>query len=103
MPTLTMLRIGLPVWPFHSPERTWSANAAIWSSTSCTSATTSTPSTTSEDSFGIRSATCSTDRSSETLMCSPANICVDVLARVPTPRPAASSSRMVSSVIRFFE
>ena len=21
MPILTMLRIGLPVWPFHSPER----------------------------------------------------------------------------------
>ena len=48
MPMLTMLRIGLPVWPFHSPERTRSAKSAIRSSTSCTSATTSTPSTTSE-------------------------------------------------------
>ena len=48
MPMLTTLRIGLPVWPVHSPERTASANAAIRSSTSCTSATTSTPSTTSE-------------------------------------------------------
>ena len=48
MPMLTTLRIGLPVCPFHSPERTRSANAAIRSSTSCTSATTSTPSTTSE-------------------------------------------------------
>ena len=54
MPMLTMLRIGLPVWPFHSPERTRSAKAAIRSSTSWTSATTSTPSTTSEAPFGMR-------------------------------------------------
>ena len=27
MPMLITLRIGLPVWPFHSPERTRSANA----------------------------------------------------------------------------
>ena len=74
MPTLTMFRIGLPVWPFHSPERTRSAKRAIRSSTSCTSATTSTPSTTSDAPFGMRSATWSTDRSSETLMCSPRNI-----------------------------
>ncbi len=44
------------------------------SSTSCTCLTTSSPSTISERSFGIRSATCSTARSSLTLMCSPANI-----------------------------
>ena len=28
MPMLTTLRIGLPVWPFHSPERTRSAEGA---------------------------------------------------------------------------
>ena len=46
MPMLTTLRIGLPVWPRHSPERTRSQKAAIRSSVSCTSLTTSTPSTT---------------------------------------------------------
>ena len=45
MPMLTTFVIVLPVWPFHSPERMRSANAAIRSSTSCTSATTSRPST----------------------------------------------------------
>ena len=29
MPMLTTLRIGLPVWPFHAPERTRSANARM--------------------------------------------------------------------------
>ena len=48
MPMLTTFLIGRPVAPFHSPDRTESANAPIRSSTSCTSATTSTPSTTSE-------------------------------------------------------
>ena len=37
MPMLTTLRIGLPVWPLHSPERTRSQKAPIRSSTSCTS------------------------------------------------------------------
>ena len=36
MPTFTTLRIGLPVWPFHSPERIRSAKAVMRSSTSCT-------------------------------------------------------------------
>ena len=72
------------------------------SSVSCTSLTTSTPSTTSERLRGIRSATWSTARSSETLMCSPANI---ASRRSSTPRSRASSpsSSSVSSVIRFFE
>ena len=43
MPMLTTLRIGLPVWPVHSPERTRSAKALIRSSVSCTCLTTSTP------------------------------------------------------------
>ena len=37
MPMLTTFRIGLPVCPFHSPERTRSENAAMRSRTSCTS------------------------------------------------------------------
>ena len=68
MPMLTTFRIGLPVWPFQSPERTRSAKAAMRSRTSWTSATTSTPSTTSAVPFGMRSATCRTERSSDTLM-----------------------------------
>ncbi len=102
MPTLTTLRIGLPVWPVHSPERTRSAKALIRSSVSCTSLTTSTPSTISERPRGIRSATCSTARSSETLMCSPANI---ASRRSSTPHSRASwpSSSSVSSLIRFLE
>ena len=47
MPTLTTFAIGLPVWPFHSPDLTRLAKSAIRPSTSCTCCTTSTPSTTS--------------------------------------------------------
>ena len=102
MPMLITLRIGLPVCPFQSPERTRSENADIRSSTSWTCLTTSSPSTISERSFGIRSATCSTARSSETLMCSPRNI---ASRRSATPHSSASSlsSFSVSSVIRFLE
>ena len=45
MPMLTMLRMRLPVWPFHAPERTRSANSAMRPSTACTSGTTLRPST----------------------------------------------------------
>ena len=102
MPTLTTLRIGLPVWPFHSPERTRRANAAIRSRTSCTSATTSTPSTTSELPFGMRSATCSTERFSETLILSPRNIMSRRCSRSHS-LARSTSRRIVSSVTRFFE
>jgi hypothetical protein len=102
MPMLITLRIGLPVWPFHSPERTRSEKADIRSSTSWTCLTTSSPSTISERSFGIRSATWRTARSSETLMCSPRNI---ASRRLATPDSSAScvSSCIVPSVMRFFE
>ncbi|MFN8199208.1 MAG: hypothetical protein U0R72_12895 [Nakamurella multipartita] len=36
IPMLTIARIGLPVCPVHWPDRIWSANAPIRSSTSCT-------------------------------------------------------------------
>ncbi len=64
---------------------------AIRSSTSWTSLTTSTPSTISERSRGIRSATCSTARSSVTLMCSPREHRV-ARARAARPRRRARSS-----------
>ncbi len=102
MPTLITLRIRLPVWPFHCPDRTCPANRAIRSSTSCTCRTTSVPSTTSDASRGIRRATCSTARSSETLMCSPRNI-ASRRSGTPDSDASSTSSRIVSSVTRFLE
>ena len=102
MPTLTTHPIGLPVWPFHSPDLTRLAKSAIRPSTSCTCWTTSTPSTISDAVRGMRSATCSTARSSETLMCSPRNM-ASRRSATPDSSASATSSRMVSSVIRFLE
>ena len=102
MPMLTTLRIGLPVWPFHSPERTRSAKAPMRSSTSWTSSTTLTPSTISELPLGMRSATWSTLRFSETLMRSPLNI-ASVRSARPDCSASSTSSFRVSSVTRFLE
>lgn len=74
MPITTTDVSGLPVAPFHSPERTFSEKALILSKTSQTSGTTSLPSATSLAPRGARVATWSTARSSVELMCSPANI-----------------------------
>ena len=75
MPMLTTLRIGLPVWPRHSPARTVSANSAIRSSTSCTAGhDVDAVDLGCARRVGARSATCSTARSSVTLIFSPANI-----------------------------
>ena len=85
MPTLTTLRIGLPVWPrplagadplgegAHAVERLVHLLDDVDAVDD------------SERSRGIRSATCRTARSSETLMCSPANI---ASRRSSTPRSA---------------
>ena len=103
MPTLTTFLIALPVYPFHSPERTRCAKSAIRSSTSCTCATTSTPSTTSE--LSLR-------HPQRDVQHRPVLGHVDPLAgehRVPAllRRPDSSASwisrRRVSSVTRFFE
>ena len=102
MPMFTTFLMGLPVWPFQSPDRTRSQNALMRSSTSWTSLTTSTPSTMSELPFGIRSATCNTERFSDTLMRSPVNI-FSVCSRRPDSSASCTSSRSVSSVTRFFE
>ena len=49
MPMLMTLRMGLPVWPFHSPLRTRLEKLAILSSTAWTWGTTFSPSTTMDD------------------------------------------------------
>ncbi len=102
MPMLTTFLIALPVWPFHSPDRTRSQNALMRSSTSCTSFTTSTPSTISELPFGMRRATCSTERFSDTLIRSPVNI-FSVCSASPDSSASWMSRLIVSSVTRFFE
>ena len=102
MPMFTMLRIGLPVWPVHSPERIRSAKARIRPSTSCTSGTTFAPSVSITAPAGARSATCSTARSSVMLMCSPPNISARSSAS-PDSRARSTSRPMVSAVTRCLE
>ena len=103
MPMLTTLRMRLPVWPFQSPLRTRLAKAAILSSTACTSGTTFWPSTTMD---------CVLRRAQRDVQhravlgdvdLVAAEHRVDVLAQARLARRAASSSRSVSSVTRFFE
>ncbi|CAM5734640.1 hypothetical protein SBADM41S_12004 [Streptomyces badius] len=102
MPMLTMFFTGLPVWPVHCPERTFSAKPAILSRTACTAGTTFSPSTSMTASRGARSAVCRTARSSVVLIFSPRNIASRSSA---TPVAAASSRsrRSVSSVTRCLE
>ncbi len=102
MPMLTTFRICLPVWPFHSPERTFCENAPIRSSTWCTPGTTSTPSTVTDAERGWRSAVCSTARPSDTLILSPRNI-ASMCSRSPDSAASCRSRVTVSSVIRFLE
>ena len=89
MPMLTMLRMRLPVWPLQRPERTAIGERAHAAEHHCTSRTTLTPSTMSDSSAGMRSATCSTGRFSETLMTLAAKHGVDALAQRRSRRPAA--------------
>lgn len=102
MPMLTTSVICLPVWPFHSPLRNRSVNSPIAVSTSCTSATTFWPSTVSCASAGNRSAVCSTARSSEVLMCLPANMS-SRRSSSPTSRARLISSSSVSRSTRCLE
>ena len=83
-----------PVAPRQAPERTRSARSAMRSSTSCTAPTTSSPPVWIRVPRGARSATWSTARSSETLMCSPANI-----AAMRSSRPASRASRTSSASV----
>ncbi len=102
MPMLTRLRMGRPVWPVQDPERMASAKPAMASSTACTSGTTSTPSTSMTWSAGARRATCSTARSSVTLILSPANM-ASRSASTPARRARAASRPTVSVVRRCLE
>jgi len=102
MPMLTTLRIGLPVYPVQTPLRTRVAKSVMRSSTSCTPGTTFWPSARIEVPRGARKATCSTDRFSETLIRLPRNM-ASMRPRRPQASASRSSSRTVSSVIRFFE
>mmetsp|Transcript_40478 Transcript_40478/g.86360 ORF Transcript_40478/g.86360 Transcript_40478/m.86360 type:complete len:209 (-) Transcript_40478:173-799(-) len=74
MPRFTMSVIGLPVNPFHSPERTRSTKPLISLSTPFTSGITSTPSTRIGVLERLRSATCNTARFSVRLIFSPENM-----------------------------
>ena len=88
MPMLTTLRMRLPVWPVHAPERTRvGERAPSGRAPRGPRRRRPSPSTTSDASRGSRSATCSTARSSVTLMCSPRNI-----ASMRSRRPARSAS-----------
>ena len=102
MPMFTIALMGLPVKPFHSPERTRSAKPLILSSTACTSGTTFTPSVTIDSSFGARRATCSTARFSVMLILLPENMS-SIFDRRPDCSTSVSSRRRVSSEMRFFE
>ncbi len=98
MPMLITLRMGLPVWPVHSPERTRSAKPAILSSTACTCGTTFSPSTSITASRGARSAVCSTARFSVRLILSPRNM-ASRSANTPVAVASSWSRARVSSVI----
>ena len=92
MPIFTMLRIGLPVWPFHRrSERV--RKAAILSRTRGLRARHSVPSTTIDAPFAARSATCRTARFSVTLIVSPRNIASMRSPQAAFVRPVAPASR----------
>ncbi len=99
IPMFTTLRIGRPVAPVQSPDRTRRLKAAIRSSTSCTGPTTSSPSSSIRVPRAARSATCSTARSSETLIRSPANIAA-IRSGSPASCAARTSSAIVSALTR---
>ena len=104
MPMDTTCSIRLPVTPFHSPERTFSAKAYMRSSMSRTSATQSwSPSNTVPRSeSGRRSAVWSTARSSEVLTCAPEYM-ASRRSSTWSSRASWTSSFMVSSVTRFLD
>ena len=92
MPMLTMLRIGLPVCPFHAPPRTRFGEVRHPVEHGVHSGTTFLPSTRIDASRGARSATWSTARFSETLIFSPRN-----MASMRARRPQSSARRMSSA------
>ena len=103
MPMLTTLRMRLPVWPFHSPERTRSAKAAILSSTAWTSGTTSSPSTMICSDFGARECDVQDGAVLGDVDLLAGEHGLGALRAGRTLWPAATSSFRVSSVTRFLE
>ncbi len=102
MPIFTTSVIALPVYPFHSPPIMRSEKCFIFSSTAFTSGITSLPSTRIGVLLRLRSATCSTARSSVRLIFSPENI--DLIAPLRSVSFASACSlSSVSWVMRFFE
>mmetsp|Transcript_12914 Transcript_12914/g.42943 ORF Transcript_12914/g.42943 Transcript_12914/m.42943 type:complete len:298 (+) Transcript_12914:781-1674(+) len=102
MPRLTTSVMGLPVCPFHSPERTLLTNGSSLASTPFTSGITSTPSTKIGVLARFRSATCSTARSSVRLIFSPANIAL-AISFTCASSISLLSRVIVSSVTMFLE
>ncbi len=102
MPMLTTVLIGLPVWPFQSPERTRSEKTCILVSTACTAGTTFSPSTSMTAASGARSAVWRTARSSVVLIFSPRNM-ASRSSLTPAAAASSRSSRSVSSVTRCLE
>ena len=96
MPILTTSVIFLPVAPFSAPERMPSENSPMAASTALTSGITSRPSTMTGVLERLRSAVCSTARSSVMLMISPANIASRFSS---TPAALASASSTASTLV----
>lgn len=102
MPRLTTSVMGLPVKPFHAPERTEFTKTSSWPSTAFTSGITSLPSTMIGVEDRLRRATWSTARFSVRLISSPENIAFAIGITFACSH-SISSSAIVSSVTMFFE
>ncbi|CSB38161.1 Uncharacterised protein [Vibrio cholerae] len=102
MPILTTSVIALPVKPFHSPPITRSEKAFILANTAFTAGITSSPFTNTGELLRLRSAVCSTARSSVWLIASPLNIAVMADCR-SVSLANANKCCIVSAFTRFFE
>ncbi len=101
MPILTMSVKRLPVWPRIFFACTRSTKSSILLSTSQTSVTPSTSSATLSDILA-RNAACRTERSSVTLIFSPANI-ASIAAGTCASFASRTSSLRVVALTWFFE
>mmetsp|Transcript_49054 Transcript_49054/g.59383 ORF Transcript_49054/g.59383 Transcript_49054/m.59383 type:complete len:272 (+) Transcript_49054:811-1626(+) len=102
IPIFTIVSIDFPVWPFHTPLRTFSVKTLILASVSFTSGMTSLPSTRMGVLDWFRSATWSTARPSVALIFSPEYI----FFAIPLTSCCSASlynSSIVSSLMRFLE
>ena len=103
MPMLMTVEMRRPVWPRQAPERTGLGEARhlvedgvdIGHDIAAVGRRWTVPA-------GARRATCSTARSSVTLMCSPAHM-ASIRSRRPARSATATRSPIVSAVSRFLE